>query len=301
MNSKLNTNWEEKFTQWSKPPSETEQQRCDNAVKSITNAIKSSTKLKEKDIRILVQGSYQNNTNVRQESDVDIGVICYDVFFPNYPKDTTRETFGNSQSDYYYKDFKNEIEEALVAYFGRNAVKRGNKAFDLKETSYKVEADVVPFFEHRRYAKDGTFISGVELKPDNGVPASIINWPEQHYKNGVNKNNETNRRFKSLVRIFKSLCNEMNDNGVPEAKNIPGFLIECLIWNVPNKYFGASTYTEDVRNCIIFLYNNTDADDKCKEWGEVSELKYLFRPTQKWTRTQSNNFILSTWNYIGFK
>jgi hypothetical protein len=37
----------------------------------------------------------------------------------------------------------------LRSYFGANAVARGNKAFDVRETSYHVEADVSPFFEHR--------------------------------------------------------------------------------------------------------------------------------------------------------
>jgi predicted nucleotidyltransferase len=297
----MNNEWEDKFKQWSKPPSNTEQQRCDNAISSIKNAIKSSEKLKERNISIILQGSYKNNTNVRRDSDVDIGVVCYDVFFPEYPEGTTKETFSNKDGDYNYDDYKNDIEEALVSYFGRNSVKRGNKAFDIKETSYKVEADVSPFLEHRRYSKDGNFLSGVELRPDNGKPFRIINWPEQHYENGVSKNNETNRKFKSLVRIFKSLCNEMNDNNVNEAKNILGFLIECLIWNVPNENFGSSTYTEDVRNCIIYLFNNTDTDEKCKDWGEVSELKYLFNSYQKWTRSQANDFLLSAWQYLGFK
>lgn len=113
---------------------------------------------------------------------------------------------------------------------------RGNKAFDIKKNSYHVEADVAPFFEHRRYSANGNYNSGVELRPDNG--GQVINWPQQHYDNGVWKNNETNRRYKSLVRILKALCNEMSDIGIESAQQIPGFLNECLIWNVPNEHFG---------------------------------------------------------------
>ena len=54
-------------------------------------------------------------------------------------------------SNYKYNVFKNEVGEVLALHFGQNAVKRGNKAFDIKENSYHVEADVAPFFEHRRY------------------------------------------------------------------------------------------------------------------------------------------------------
>lgn len=229
---------------------------------------------------------------------MDIGIVCYDVFFPDYPEGTTKETFDNVDADYHYETFKNEVEEALVQYFGRSSVRRGNKAFDIKENSYHVEADVAPFFEHRRYRLNGSYLSGVELRPDNGRPFKVINWHEQHYQNGVAKNNNTNRRFKSLVRIIKSLCNEMAVVGMPQAKQIMGFLIECLEWNVPNDHFGHYTWTSDVRACLAFLFNNTMKDEQCSEWVEVSELKYLFRPLQKWTREQAYNFIDAAWDYI---
>jgi len=293
--------WENTFNQWAKPPGKTEQERCENSEKAIRNAIATSNKLNQRDIKVFTQGSYRNNTNVRKDSDVDVGIICYDAFFPAYPEGTDAKTFGHSDGTYGYLVFKNEVEEALVSYFGQTAVKRGNKAFDIKENSYHVEADVAPFFEHRRYETDGSFESGVELRPDNGIPLEVINWPEQHYENGVSKNNVTEKRFKSLVRIVKSLCNKMNENGISQANNVMGFLIECLVWNVPDSSFGHNTLTSDVRSCLAFLFNNTMKDEKCSEWGEVSELKYLFGGTQKWTREQAYNFIDAAWDYIGFE
>jgi hypothetical protein len=146
----MGDSWEITFQAWAQPPGKTEQERCENAEGAIRNAIRASEKLSQRDIRVFTQGSYRNRVNVRQDSDVDIGICCYDVFFSSYPEGTTKETFGNSDSDYRYAVFKNEVEEALVAYFGRDSVERGNKAFDLKENSYRVEADVAPFFEHRR-------------------------------------------------------------------------------------------------------------------------------------------------------
>ena len=292
-------NWEEVFNGWAKPPGKTEQDRCENAEKAIRNAIKASDKLKDRDIKVFTQGSYRNNTNVRKDSDVDIGIVCYDVFFPDYPEGTSDETFGNKSSDYYYATFKNEVQGALISYFGNTSVQRGNKAFDIKENSYHVDADAAPFFEHRRYSKNGQYISGVELKPDNG--GQVINWPEQHYANGVTKNNETNYKFKKTVRIFKALCNEMSEKGVSQAEVIPGFLIECLIWNIPNNHLNNHTHTENIRQSIIYLFNNTKSDESCREWGEVSELKYLFRSSQKWTRQQANDFLVAAWNYLGFK
>ena len=40
--------------------------------------------LKAHGVIIIPQGSYRNNTNVRQESDVDICVCCTEPFFADY-------------------------------------------------------------------------------------------------------------------------------------------------------------------------------------------------------------------------
>jgi len=293
-------NWEDKFTAWSKPPGKTEIDKCDNAETAVKNAIKKSEKLKARDIRVFAHGSYKNNTNVRQESDVDLAIVCYDVFYPDYTTEgATAKAFEDSK--YSYMTYKNEVEEALIDYFGRKAVRRGNKAFDIKENSYHVEADAAAFFEHRRYLKNGNYLSGVKLLPDNGIPFEVINWPEQHYANGVSKNEATGKRYKFVVRILKSLCDEMAEKNISQAKNIMGFLIECLTWNVPNDNFGYSTLTLDVRECLAHLFNNTMKDEDCSEWGEVSELKYLFRGGQKWTRELAHKFIDAAWNYIGLE
>ncbi len=291
----VSRDWEAQFREWAKPPGKSEQDRCDNAASAIRNAIKASEKLKGRDISIFVQGSYRNNTNVRKDSDVDIGILCKDAFFPDLPDGTTRETFGILPATYEYEQYKNEVEEALVSYFGRSAVKRGDKAFDVHETSYHVEADVAAFFEHRRFQTSGGPLYGVELRTDK-EKRRVINWPEQHYENGVRKNNATGTRFKSIVRVLKALSNEMTEKGV-RAGNIGGFLVECLVWNAPNDRFQHSTYTADVQLSLVFLYENTKADEPCREWGEVSELKYLFRPSQKWTREQANAFTVAVWNY----
>ena len=293
--------WEEQFRDWAKRPGETERDRMDNAEKEIKNAIKASHDLRSRNIRVFAHGSYRNNTNVRQDSDVDIAVVCQDDFFADYPTRMTREDFGNSRSEYNYSTFKNDVGKALEDYFGSSAVTRGNKAFDLHETSYHVDADIAPFSEYRRYHRNGEYLAGVGLRPDNGIPPKVINWPDQHYKNGVAKNRATGRRFKAVVRILKALANEMAKAGFRVAQSIPGFRIECLVWNVPNRYFNHPFYTQDVRGCLTHLVTNTRSDAQCSEWREVNALKYLFHPEQKWLRAGANSFLDSAWNYIGFK
>ena len=296
----MSRDWEEQFREWAKPPGKTEQERCDNAASTIRSAIKASDKLRARSVSVFAQGSYRNNTNVRKDSDVDIGILCTDIFFHDpLPEGLTEQALGFSDATYYYDQFKNEVEEALVNYFGRTAVKRGNKAFDVHETSHHVEADVAAFFEHRRYSANGKYLEGVELRTDK-EKKSVINWPEQHYENGCRKNNETGTRFKSIVRVLKALSNKMTESGV-KAGDVPGFLIECLVWNVPNENFQHSTYVADVHTALAFLFNNTRSHDECKEWGEVSELIYLFHSSQKWTWQQAHAFTSAAWDYIGFE
>ena len=293
--------WEAVLTTWSQGPSATEQERAENAEAQVRKAVKDSPKLTSRDIKIFVQGSYRNRVNVRQDSDVDVGVLCFDTYYPAYESDNVKALVEKTETagTYSYAQFKNEVEEALVARFGRAEVTRGKKAFDIKANTYRVDADVVPVFEHRRWTSATNYLSGIELFPDGGFP--IINWPEQHYENGVAKNDNTNRNFKRMVRILKNLRNEMAENGIEGAKPIPSFLIECLVWNVPNGYFGYSTWKQTVRECLAFLFNNTMNDQSPKEWGEVSELKYLFRASQPWTRAQAHAFISAAWNYMGFE
>ena len=291
--------WEAQFREWGKPPGTTEETRCENAVSAVRNAIKASQRLSSKNVTVFYQGSYRNNTNVKKDSDVDIGVVCNDVFFYDLPDGTDASRCGIVPAEYTYQAFKNDVGEALASYFGSGAVTRGNKAFDLHETTYHVDADVAPFFEYRRYSSVDRYIEGVELRTDRDS-ARIRNWPEQHYDNGTTKNTNTGFRYKRVVRGLKALSSEMVAAKVQGA-DIPGFLIECLVWNVPNTLLNSDDYSTDVRSSIIHLYNHTKEDGPCGEWGEVSELKYLFRSTQKWTRAQANDFLVAAWNYVGFE
>lgn len=292
--------WESLFTTWAQPPGQSEQERCENAARAIRAAIDANDKLKRRGITVFLQGSYRNNVNVRQESDVDVGVLCQDTFFFELPDGYTREQFGlNTPASYDYAQFKNEIEDALVARFGRAAVRRRDKAFDVRPNTYRVDADVAPFFEYRWYQSGGSHHEGVKLVSDSGKV--VINWPEQHYKNGVAKNEATHRSFKGVVRILKRLCIEMDAAGIAEARACPGFLIECMTYNVPNNHFGYSTWKQVVREVMAYLFNSTLGDEQCSKWTEVNDIKWLFHATQKWTRLQAHAFTDAAWNYVGLE
>ena len=93
----------------------------------------------------------------------------------------------------------------------------------------------------------------------------------------------------------------MQDDGIAIAKKTPSFLIECLVWNANVDAFSKDTYTAIVRHLLADLWNRTRKDDDCSEWGEVNELKYLFRLAQPWTRQEANEFLQAAWDYIGYQ
>lgn len=301
----MSRDWEETLKSWAKPSSDTEDQKCQNAERMIKDAIREDTTLAGHNIEVFAQGSYRNNTNVRNESDVDICVKLMDTFVPDYTHATglTSDILGFSDSKYSYAQFKNDVETALKNKFGKQSIRRGNKAFDVHENTYRVDADVVPCLEYRLYTpqiRNGEYFydSGTQILPDNG--GSIINFPSHHYDNGVAKNNSTNYRFKYLVRGLKRLRNEMADKGVEAATPIPSYLVECLVWNCPNESFGHAEYTQDMEHVLSHTYNLTLTNDHCEDSLEINGIKYLFRSTQPWNSKQVHEFIDAARTYIGF-
>lgn len=306
--------WEDQFHVWAQPPGKTEQDKMERAEIEIRAAIAASPKIGTHDVRTFPTGSYKNRTHVPRESDVDICVMYKDTFF-NYwnfvesgaqTAPAVRERLEKearlTDATYTYFEFKNDVEAALVAHFGRAAVKRGDKAFDVHETGKQVESDVLAAFEHRRWSRNAngqlSYISGTEFVSDSGK--RIVNWPDQQYENGVNKHAATHDRFKKMVRILKNLRNEMDDEGNKAAGPIPSFLSECLVWNVPDSDFGHATYYDDMREVLRFIYLGTRTEPECREWAEENDLKYLIRASQAWTREEVNIFALAAWQHVGF-
>ncbi|PPA87640.1 nucleotidyltransferase [Brevibacillus laterosporus] len=284
------------FQSWSKPASDTEESKCENALRMIRDALNKSEALSKYEIQLIPKGSYHNNTNVRLTSDVDIAVKLKDVFFANYPEGKTGKDFGNFENNYTFSQYRNDIEQAMIDKFESNNIEFGNKAIQINSNSYRVVADVVPCFEHRRYSQDGTYIKGTEFITRH-TNQHVINFPEQHYSNGLRKNNETSRRYKKVVRIFKRLRYNLLEKGY-SVENVSSFLVESLIWNVPNNNFNSATLTEDVKQCFDYLITQTSDYEKCKKWGEVSELLYLFHNGRKYTCSDAHRFLVDGYAYL---
>lgn len=87
-------------------------------------------------------------------------------------------------------------------------------------------------------------------------------WPHDrlHYENGVTKNQATGRAYKGVVRILKNLRNRMADAGRSSAEPIPGFLLECMAWNVSDRAFAGATWDDRVQAVLANLWTQTKPD-----------------------------------------
>lgn len=293
----------EQLEEMTRPASETEKQKLENAKTAVRRALSNYT-LASGEYEVFGQGSYANNTNIRNNSDIDINVCYTGGFFYHLPSGKNREQYGLIPTTYSYGQFKDDVEQILVDYFGKNNVVRKNKCIHIKENTYRIEIDVVPTWKFRRYG-DSRFLyeEGVKLYADNSRE-EIINFPKQHLKNGVSKNNDTSRRFKRLVRIIKNLYIRMKDEGFYSNANKTSFLLECLTYNYPNSNFHKTQecdWNNILRNYIIyFLSGSNEWSREWIKWVEVSEcLKLLYG--HKWSRKDVNKFMYKLWNYLGYK
>lgn len=298
--------WDSTFATWVNGPSDSELERCDNAVRIIKGALDAWAPLRARTTRIFVQGSHRNRTNVRQDSDVDICVLCTDTFY--YETDlapgATREGLGIQPATYSFNEYRQDILGALRSRFGEAQIRQGSKAFDLHANTFRVAADVVPAFVGRDYYPDGyggfAYRSGTVLQ-DTSSGSLIYNWPEQHYANGVRRHSETAKQFKKQVRLLKRLHNKMKAEGFAVGASVSSFLIESIVYNCPDSCFQHKTYYDDLRSVLIEAWRQMELEASMLSMVEVNGVKYLFHPSQAWSLKDAKQFLLAAWQYVGFK
>lgn len=292
---------EEQLTRWARSPSPTEEEKCQNSVKLISEAIE---KKFGSSVSIFLQGSYKNRTNVKQDSDVDIVVLHKDYYFPDTSglrEDEKREYMTTfTASSYTFKDYKSEVHNLMDVTFGVSSVVRKSKCIRINGNSYRVNADVVPCFVHRRIRSGGYVeVEGVEFEQDSGP--RISSFPKQHFDNGVSKNSHSKEMYKPIVRILKNVRNELIADGSISKDLVSSFFLECLVWNVlPHSHFWESTYTDAVKNILVQLYADMTDPEKAIQYAEVSDLKWLFKGSTRYSPKQAIEFASKAWDYLGY-
>lgn len=291
---------EETFKNWTGPSSATEEEKQLRTERMVREAIDNHEPFAGCDLKIYAKGSYANNTNVKADSDVDIAVQCGEA---QYWGEATPGAHPNASGSYKGiwtpEKLRLELGRALEAKFPGQVDCSGSTAFRVNSSTARVEADVVPCFDYRYYFSASSYRDGAKVfKKDS---SSLVNWPDQQLANGRRKNVETTNFYKQGVRIVKRIENAMVTAKV--HREVPSFFLECLVYNCPNPVFMRSTWTEVIRDALVYMWTNLQGEEPVStadRWLEVSECKYLFHSSQAWSRADGRDFVKAAWNYLGF-
>jgi hypothetical protein len=294
--------WEAWLETASGPASPTEEEERDRTEKRIRDAIRAADDLPSS-VRVYAKGSYANGTSVRRDADVDVAVEWTETAKVK----KWGKTAGLSAAEVGYspitppittEEFRRRVERAMMRAFETKVDTSPDKHIGVAAGSRTLDADVVPCFELHRYDRPGYYVVGHRIFPKSG--GYVDNYPKQNYDNGVEKNSQTPRRYKETVRCVKRLVGELHDEGIL-ARDYPGYLIECLIYNVPNGRFGHARRYDDMQAVFRYLWNGLKDADVYMTWHEPSELKWLFRGRSDRIPGNAFNVIDKAWDRIGVK
>jgi hypothetical protein len=274
-----------------------------NTHESIRLALATSKRLQGRVYDTFLQGSYRNSTNVRGDSDVDLVVRLSSSYEPDISALTAYEQLvfrkETTTATYDWDDFREDVLTTLRAYFG-SAVTEGKKAIKIARTSNRLAADVVVALEHRHFRKYPGLVGqvydrGIWFK-DLGTSRAIVNYPDQHYENGVAKNGKdrTGEMFKPVVRIFKNARSCLVEDRKIGEDVASSYHIQCLLYNVPDQQY-TGTLGDMYRNIVNWLQKASLAGFVCQ-----NGLVPLFGPTpEQWDVYKAGMLItalIKLWN-----
>ena len=254
---------------------------------------------------VYLQGSYANSTNITGDSDVDvvielISIFSYDINQLTEEEKSDFHSYYPSKSEYRFIEFKKDVQESLQMYFSDVVVKYGNKSLKIPKNSLRVNADVVPAFQHKKYGRftfytTDKFVSGIKFynAEDNTI---IINYPKKHKESCEALNHDTERKFKDSIRIFKNIKKVLRETGKIDDDTAPSYFIENLIYNCPAPVFNGS-YQKIVINILQNILDDTQNGSleyyKCANGQDL-----LFLSPNTWNLKDAQLFISEAANLI---
>ena len=303
---------ESQLERWAEPQ---QTRKAQYTHKVIREAIKNYDYSRKYEFEDYLQGSYANHTNIWADTDVDIVVQLNSVFRSDISNLTSdqQEIYNSvyTTASYGLSEFKPEVISALREKFGYFKVETGNKSVKVlpDDSGNRYKADIVIALQYRLYVptrgKNTTFDSktglyyyeGIWFKASSGE--EIINYPKLHLKNGADKNQRTNSKFKPIVRIFKNMRNTAYDKGYLYDKNLaPSYFVQCLLYNVPNEIYMSNSYQEIIEKLLSWLIEAYDEGifsdfvsqngivplfgSGSDKWNEQDAIDFLTALTEMW-------------------
>jgi len=257
--------------------------------KAIRDTISNSNELTTSQYEDFLQGSYANYTITRGNSDVDIVLKLTKATYGDVSdcddEDIQQWRQNQTEPDYSYNDFREEVLAALRDTYNPSAVSEGNKAVEITASGLPRDADLVIAMKLKKYySYPNGYYEGIAFWDAN--QNQIYNYPKRHINNGSKKQDDTNKRFKETVRIFKRARDALDEDYSLNGDYVPSYFIENLLYNVPD---GRYSYNKVDRFEKILTYlEDTDYSD----WLCQNGVTPLFGSGDtKWRTRYANRFI----------
>jgi hypothetical protein len=295
-------------------PSPTEREKAARTHKAIRLHLETDPALAKYNVDTYLQGSYKNSTNVRGDSDVDMGSMTSEVFYydtdwlPTEPRyeygglapslkesvDQSLKSLGPGGFNFW--DYRADVLASLRREYAESVVD-GNKAIKVRGNSYRLDADVLPCISFRQYyqsASGASYHTGIAFFSKSHE--RIVNFPNQHFTNLTEKDQRSDGKVKGCVRIMKRLRNEFEDAGAWDRKRSPSYYLEGLLWNVPDNLFRGD-YEHVLYNVLTHLWNDlTEKKQRgdLRSYTQANDIFVLFHP-QFWNVDDALAFIEKIW------
>jgi hypothetical protein len=187
---------------------------------------------------IFGQGSRVNDTHLDDTADIDL-VLMLTMPLP-----------------YGWERFRDDV---LAALGETHTVRMGRRCLNVDDPDslFGEMVDVLVATEYRWYPVPGAahHEQGVFFRDQQGRP--IVNFPRQHRRNGDVKDLRTGGRFKQVVRAAKRARRLAEQRRLIDDGAAPSYLIECLLFNVPDRVYLAGA---DHRDAVAWLRRSSQDD-----------------------------------------
>ena len=242
---------------------------------------------------IYLQGSYGNDTNIEDESDVDIVIEMTNVYYYNIDLLTMDEQYRfrseHPSSNISINDFKMHVIDILQSSKYEYEVK--NKCIKITSGT-PLNADIIVCAKHKKFTTYDKYIEGIIFFDKKGN--QIVSYPKHHNDNMIAKNKSI-PSFKSTIRIFKNLKIELINNGFIDENSVSSYFIESMIYNVNDDYFTISNLENRILKiiswCIKYIINYKMITP-CKQY-------YLFgKGKNQWNEHDAINFLRNAYTIV---
>ena len=225
----------------------------------LREALCRSSLLNARPYEIFCQGSRVNNTYIEDASDIDLVLMLKMPFESNVQAldeagmDNFRER--HQAGHYGWGEFRDDVLAALgesyVVRMGRRCIN-----VDAPDSLFGEMVDILLAKEYRLYSAFPApgvelYEQGVFFRDNEGRP--IVNFPKQHRRNGDEKDLRTGGRFKEVVRTAKNIRRLAEREQMITEGAAPSYLLECLLYNVPNHVYRTSSLKDAYRRALEWL------------------------------------------------